>query len=780
MRANSNIRKVFYDDLLDKPKTISQQKYLDAMDYLFPLKTYFQEFLTSSSDEQVENTKKLIDLISFENTNSPPSFLHRIILTLQKEQQSSLKKKARYSRDHVRHIIYLYFIGVLLYSKTVVFNSRIDKEIKDKKRQFSVHTDRNSYAIFSELWSQFSIYHDIGYPIEELSDDDLKPYILQHVVGAYKNYHAGLKSKFSVALVSNLISIIALIKEQDSLNFGDRIYKYIDKDEENIIKASFSVDEINNLLMANSYSNVSSDLGVKLLSAFINAKNIFVIVEDNETSKIINVETYDNYISKAANRKRTKVVSSTTRYFFYGNVRGILEELVQRLFGANGVANLDALTNELIATEKFKDFYTSNAEICNNMNSMAFVTLFHKEYMTANDFFSPKEQTDLFCSASESYKRLGPSIIDEFTDAFNASFIDQIVTGDLNLKEVLNSPNDSITRELIFKSLHFEKLAKKITKDINTRTKKDPKKQCDEKEIYGVMREWISKEKTFRSIHEGFGSDLLPKIRRDIAANESLHNLLHSFEANLDALFSQTLSKCILVTAFLEFDFETTPLQVLTLYNKLKDTILVKEKVIDEVDEYIERVNDYNPPWKNDHGFVSALYYLATVEFNFQLLKEIQENTDLDNDLLNLMFFIKDNKDINSRIQEIKFQASICFPAIFYHNYYPSYAQKSEFREYKNNFHKSPFTYIAVLADSLQNWGRDTNYNPGIANLTNIKPENYYDIEFKESKIFLYVNSKYVSEEEIIKLRKGLKEYLQDIDALLDIKLCEFRQSFIA
>ena len=778
MQKRNDIKVRFLSSLFTNSKVITPSKYKDALDFIFPIKSKFKDFIGATGDEQTELTKYILSLLSSKDFNSPPFFVYRKLLNVQKHEMSLITKRIRYSRDHVKHIIYLYFTGVYIFSQNSHFHNRIFKLINQQKRKFLIGKQKtgynNIYIIFSNLWRNFCLYHDIGYPIEQIGSLSSFPHLEEdekeflnflkgEILPSYKKYHHGLMIQYSIKIISHLLTILSLVHDDCQATFEKQFYLCLHDEEKNKLKASTEESILNNLKNARSYPNLVNPNNIKLISSLLPHDKIFVVFENIKNGDILFLSNYDKSYKVKFKDSNSESIFNIDNVSYYNNSNNIhihfffsesIKEFIEEEFTEKDKKNFKIIQEALYKTNMASGIYAHNQEILNNLSSLIFSNLIEEEYIDNDTFLNVNQTRDPFDTVNAKYTMLVPLVYDEIFKSLKKNIKKKLPQEEL--ESCLRQAPRNIIHELLYKILRVKELGSKFNgKTSNT-------------SYTSFFKTLVNKDSLYKDVIKELKQNLLPEIEDKKEISTALIELCSTLTEKLRKDYETAYGGSPLFQEIEKWDDDNC-IKVNELYKTLETNEFVKKIKLDNIEDIISKVENYGPPWKNDHGFTSAIYYLATAEFNYNFIKTMSDGVYAFN---NLAFFTNEAHSNDELLDKILFEASICFPAIFYHNYYPEHTVND--KDFRNNYNFSPFTYLATLSDVLQNWGREVNYNPGITNLHSFKPDNFYSIEFDNNKIILYINDKYADEKDVCKLKKDFESFLFAFDAILEIRLSQF------
>ncbi len=168
MRPTRNIRETLIRKLFTHPRVTQQEAFLKARPTLFPSGTDFVAFLEAdSTQEMVERAKSILLDLVFTSMCPPPSRLLLNLLSSQEFDKYSYAEGDYIPRDHFVHLVHLYLLGIYLFGHHEKVFHRSASELQ-RYRRAAKADNLNSYELFGVVWSQFVLFHDLGYPLERI------------------------------------------------------------------------------------------------------------------------------------------------------------------------------------------------------------------------------------------------------------------------------------------------------------------------------------------------------------------------------------------------------------------------------------------------------------------------------------------------------------------------------------------------------------------------------------------------------------------------------------
>jgi hypothetical protein len=158
-------------------------------------------------------------------------------LPFQKTFYNLQRKRYFYSdyRDHIRHSLLVFLLGLYLYEKLEPIKNSIDSSIKDdpKNRDFKIDTKEKIRHAFFFRWLIITLYHDIGYVFEHEKGDEKKKALTDNIWKdladeANKVFSAPLSYTFPhknpekyIAVEENIANNFSLLSRNKLTNISD-------------------------------------------------------------------------------------------------------------------------------------------------------------------------------------------------------------------------------------------------------------------------------------------------------------------------------------------------------------------------------------------------------------------------------------------------------------------------------------------------------------------------------------------------------------------------------
>ena len=274
-----NIDKRFYIELFEnKHVKLNEKKYKELYKQIWLCEQYFKEFLlVPDSSLKICFAKKIYTYIqTFNDFIIPNNFTNQIIY----HQQHDLvdDNESYIPQDHIIHSINLYILGVYLFFNFPAFH---------KKLLGTPSIEKNlNYRILSfvKRWRSFSLYHDIGYSLENITNKNgkLKNQSFIEEIST-TSVCDNMVYLYTIRNFSRLIVDISLIERKgiqiNIKNYIDSCCEWIKNDTTNISYDDM-IRELSIVTNPLLLSDISSDYGLKNLLPFIGDSEYLVIIND--------------------------------------------------------------------------------------------------------------------------------------------------------------------------------------------------------------------------------------------------------------------------------------------------------------------------------------------------------------------------------------------------------------------------------------------------------------------------------------------------------------------
>lgn len=200
--------------------------------------------------------------------------------------------------------------------------------------------------------------------------------------------------------------------------------------------------------------------------------------------------------------------------------------------------------------------------------------------------------------------------------------------------------------------------------------------------------------------------------------------------------------------------------------------------------ELTRLIDEYRPGFARgiahfvDHGFAAALIGVALAESFADCAERMREYSGVDAPVgvkaLRVGFCTTEHADDRwLTIEEEMLRGVISF-AIVTHNLYPS-GLPAEFSGYRTSLRRTPFSFLALLSDSLQRWDRRALMNQSRGRVGGLIPGRRFGLEVGERGfIDIWLSDEGLDiKKEFDRLRGTLEEHLEDASSLIRLELSQ-------
>lgn len=765
MKARRNISATLKNSLFISPNPSRyKNEYLAMMDEIFPNKEEFILFLDAENyEKQLLHANNILLRLNYEAFFAPPTRMLFNLLNMETKDLGD-KKSTYFGRDHVVHQVHLYIFGIYVFLYHDVFSENILVLFKNKRnsQDFNIATNNLSYASIKDFivsWKTFTLFHDVGYPIElfakkagskddkVLQEEYLRPF---HSIIKYVSKDLSMRS------LSKIIAVYRLLQNQSGFVFGslrakwhgDECEKYkeyvlIDKvygiETVRIITAIFGKEKIIPVLC---------DKNEMPLMAFPANSTAPVLSEECRRTTV--VKNFENNMHSPYQRE--SFTFSNYRWKYYLNPTEIdINKIISNLF-------LDA--SQLIDFENtIKTIYAQTA----SLYSMVISDVSFKQYCF--DIYMTLYRSSGYWKLDAEDERnsfiyhLG-YIMDEMQINFPEKIAQTIKKMMLERRQsngVNSGIYDKVEDYLTSVGVSLKDLSTKITEQIKSE---------------------IIKQARFR--------ENLEDIRCSVGEEIQVHAIKSTFCFEEEIVIDkQGTKKNLIKYSQLCFPDFTNISMPTTNIDFLKN--MVEHKILSSGLEN-GAIANYDPGHgaKYDHGVAAGFLIMTMADIYMQIgnfesqdtslagiksLEQKKAHTDLKK-LLNISMGIDYQSDYIKFAYKNMF-VEACY-AVLIHNIYPE-RLGDKFVNYRTELGKQAFAYFATLMDSLQFWDRKTNINMAERELPYATYAQNLNIEIKNSKIQISEADRRLNIADIIKKRKqDLDLYLESASRYIDLNLSEF------
>jgi hypothetical protein len=750
MRIKNNITRTLKKALFEAPNPPRYNKeYHDLMDFIFPGKELFVAFLDEENFEQQTNlAEKILLRLSYDSFFAPPTRLLFNVLIME-TQIAGEKKEGYIGRDHFVHLVHLYLLGIYLFLYHHIFNENILVLFKNKRSKINIPSQHLSRSILKDsvvAWRYFVLFHDISYPIEYfLGNKEVSLEKRGSYLKAYNKIAKSIGKDLSLRSLSKFIGVYKLIKNASEFSFENLIIPHVNDETKTILeeKTKAGFNQIEKIYGYETIRSVYSIFDRKNILPVLYEKNTMLpILIYVPTSSGGDFEVYKTiHFNNNSSLKKLITINDgpfDKDYFYLKNH--------QWGFFIDKTITLHSLVNDIFPNITLDDFDKT-------INYIHDLTSSHYTMVISDSSFKQY----CFDIYTVLYKLVGYLNSEDNISEKNMNF-DHLasVIGNIG-REIPSKISD------IIKNLLNDKL-----KNIDFENDMDEQSSLSE-----IVLSYLSK---ISDNYDGFASAIAIPLKSEIQMQYELKKNLDKIRVSIGGVFK---SKRIKTKISLNIKNSTIHKEKLLA----EDNTLVND-IIDNINRRTSKMNlesfakvlEYKPHYPKiresffDHGINSCIVFLSVINIYEQLLN-IKKDPDFQK-LLKVAIGLdveKDKKYVDYKFRDI-FSES-CF-AILTHNIYPKYSFNPGFR---TKLESSPFSYFAILTDSLQQWDRKFLVNQGLNELPYSTLSKSFNIEVVNKKIRISeYDARLNIQKSLLNLKNGIDDFLEKASDYIELNLAEF------
>lgn len=780
----NDIRSRFDKNLFSNSIHKKRKDFKNIDSIIFPIEKGFHNFLQKSKEEQVEISKYLLCDLSFSTFASPPNVFIRNLLSLQDEENTISTESNYYPRDHVIHKVYLYLLGIYLYTYSDLFFTKINNKLSRIKKKYSL-SKKDNFSLFSSIWKHFSTFHDIGYPVERMNVTALTPHINEHIIPDLKNIKECYVDEMILRIVANLVSISTVTSVKESFDFKSQVYDHIAEEDKLELNKQLTGDLLERLLKSRPYIHLNSLKHARLVSILSDECNIISVVEDAVTGELLIICSLDGSVRinlldcKNADKvyKEAFLNDQTSqkyllKFYLINSEYSVLNPMKES-YGDDFAKDLQAIRTEVEQNKLYDTYQSGSDNISDMLNFIAYSIITSSKFVDykSKDRYKKKDFIDVIQDSFNELEVKYPEMIGKQVELEIAK---RIKSGSYQFSNIIrtNKPGD-VYKKIIFSTFEFDSIQSKTFKDIKKNILSDvtySKNNVDKLKIdlSKTFDKHFLNNELYKKLITNIESEIAPLVESKLRASNSMSGLFSHLKPSLVRILSNAIDKCFIFELIAGCNYEETTDLHRIFKESLKSVVL--DKVTKEDKELYERiVISFKPNWGIDHGFFSSLVYLGNLELVHNVLEIINkgELSVKDKKLVDLIFFNNSLCNYNELINEVLLCAEICFRSILLHNFYPDVTD--EFKDFAHDINTNPFTYFSALCDGLQMGGRPVQYNKGIKDFKGFKPDDYYDIEVLSDKISVFINKDYIDDFKLSDISSKMSGYLKNFNSFIKL-----------
>lgn len=771
---NTLLQMLFYRPLPQRSKSL-KDIYVFFKPRIFPGENNFIRFLEADTlDEQVQYAIEILKRLSFESNFPPPYNALLDVLSIENAEKNIEYKHQHIARDHFLHVSYLYMLGIYIFFYDKLFFEKIKDEYRyERKNHDYENKEHDCIKDFISAWKYFCLYHDVGYSIEKLSTTENLGLVetLQNFSFSFKkgSILKELVISSTIKAFSHLVILKHIINNSYSfLNKNNVLFERIincavisyskkgsERENNTFSDIIGSYGAIDWLLLDKMYSNNCLKIALSVFSRtdFIvlafnknNGKQAFCLTPDSGGSHSVHI--FDGC-------RRTPTISEiikTPELVFY-------DDYSNSSYGFQFYLN----------TRTDYGLLSSKASYSPDLNTV--VAMLPDEFVTEYVRINSEQDMRNFHYRVYSYFNDYISCIEKNSDLY--AFMH-------TLKEELESTIYNKSMELVFsnetKEKIFDAFFERLSVDIQSKINGKSISANEDLDISAYVREYVSiiSEELEKFIISKDNTSAFQKFKMKFILEES--NVINSnleFRISMLSLYSKLLRKNFDLfnkhNSNLYFDYKARKLSfdMANFGNIICNKFNRAFSVFQENTTVCEIVENYNVPFGNkyDHGVVSSYFYAFVSDiFNETITGANREQEKL----LALAFnFSPDIIEMKNRLVSnySHIQEDVFF-ALFIHNISPKYFN-DKYKKYRTSI-DDPFSYLGMLADSLQQWNRPHTIHPSVLDIVpNIDASNEYDIQIEDDFVVVYETNNKDIQKKLARNIASFEQYLRNPDAFV-------------
>ncbi len=748
MRTNNNINNNLKKRLFESPNPPRyKREYNELKEFIFPSMDLFIAFLDEENfEQQTFLAEKILLRLSYDSFFSPPTRLLFNVLSME-TLISGEKKQGFIGRDHFVHIVHSYLLGVYMFLYHQIFNENIMSLFKKKRSIVAInsnHLNRSTFKDFIVSLRYFVMYHDISYPIEymlgnENIDDEVKELFLK----AFTNIPKSIGKDLSLRSLSKFIAVYKLVRHDSEFSFKTQIILHIEEEQDKaLIKDKENYCQIEKVYGYETFRTVysifeKSNICSVLYEKRSNLPYLIFIPKEGNNVEIVKTKHYSENITlkkliqnPLAPYDKDHFNLKNYEWGFFINPELTLKKLVEEIFPNLSFDEFDK-TIEYIhdLTSSHLSMVISDSSFKQYCFDIYMVIYKLVGYLNLDD--KSKVQDKYFSHLSDIISDLGKEIPTKIGNILASLLNEKSDNIDFeNDMEDEKNMDSIVLKYLKYISKTYKGLAQKIASPLKSeiQTQYELKKNLDK--IRDAISEYFDTNK------------IEPSYIPDIKNNSINHTKLTSKTNGV----------------------------VFTIIKYFKQKS--KKVELDSFEDILKYKPDYFKDRKKffDHGVNSGLIFLSILDIYENLM-----NIDSD-DKLRKLLKVAIGIDIEYEKNYIEYKSedifSETFFAIIVHNLYPKYLLK---KEYRTKLENNPFTYFAILMDSLQHWDRKYQVNQGFNELPYNTLSRGFNIEIKNNRIRISeFDARLDMQKRLTILKNGINEYLEKASDFIELNLAEY------
>jgi hypothetical protein len=820
----ANIKLTILSKLFLKPNpTCNKREFNQLLDFIFPIKQDFINFLKEKNYELVEQyAQKILLALSYNTFAAPPS---RLLINIHNMEAGTPNENYDdfISRDHFVHLVHLYLFGIYIYFYHTTLNSSINYHYKYIRHRNYISHDITLLTVrdFIISWRYFVLYHDIGYPIEKFTSEkrgiktsDKKRFTytepinhiakslnkdilmrgLSKLIMIYQNSVFDKNNSFENTVINYLIEEGDLIDDMTDKQVEDLLNDSFNKRKKNAIISSWISNNVNVYNSPESEKN-NLEFITKYYIGFKDSSLIRKLYSYKDIEQIINVIDYKNIVIVVKDKlteipvticiplNDSDLANSTWRYIYL---------IPKKVLGQNALVNIfnSYQSDNIFAKSIFENSnYISEYYV---VSKISIYDNFLNEILTSNK--TEHKSSDEINKID--FKKIADHIVDECP--FKIDMIKdknglerysfELYITLYEFLGYLGEDKDDIKMQAYFNNLKkvVEPLVKDLPEKAGIYLKEFLEKNIDKENLIDDIRSKPISKILHKTLERGKIKTILKlcnyiesKLSND---NKKLYDRISDIAVFKRDLL-EALNKFLPDITDIKYEVDSNTFNYKDFYDK---TFLEKNKLIFQLlskklknnnFSSINEIQNYIPEYVNpkeidqkfvDHGFASAILFSRIIEHLDESFLAAKENKTINN-FLTLGLGLNLNSMRKNYLNRYHLLLADVLFAVLVHNLYPKELKNKNFR---TDLDKDPLAFLAILADSLQPWDRKFSVNQAITKLPYGTYSTNFNIIVEGSTLKIVENDKRM---DLIKrfktLKTDLEKYLIMKNVIIELSL---------
>lgn len=778
-----SIRRTLLQNLFLRPRPVERESFLASRTQLFPSEPDFLAFLQTDSEQEMTQRARtiLLDLI-FSARCPPPSHLIVNLLATQQERLHVVTEGDYVPRDHFVHLVHLYLLGIYLFAYHPSLHRRCHADLTRERRRATVNGPLafiSPYELFSVVWKQFVLYHDLGYPLERLPPAERDTPDGKKWLRPFQKVIKSLHKDISFKAIARITVARSLLEEHQTSTFDETFLahlSYLKRDGDRYVPrqddypdASNDAAELTKWMTATSLPHVNGprDLSIVLsvvpkleFCAYLEApdgSSHLAVVGPFESAKYVSgppnylpgrVRKLAGTYSEQEVLLKGHVPRSDYRWHYFALAPGrAVEEAIDKLIPSTRRKAFDLLAKDVEARDDYRSERAKAVDNAPRLTAIVYLTILHLRGYLAHD--DEEEDARAFQRAERLLKAVYdtretaigkiPSLIGRAYESFAKGIVRDNSASILKMLETEGgiAAADSMLARL---QKAQTQIAKSVAADVEREISTPLVLRRSVRECTNAIRETIIKVVAGRRAAPSQSAELFTEHFSLAKALAEAKNLSTRLDARLERRGLGPLLD------------------------------LAKGYLPDWVKQ-----DDANFPDKKDfidHGFASAAVLLTAGREFEACISTIEAGKAK---LLEIAFGMLPKQP--QQLAELKLDHALLVThtaeAVALHNLYPSFLTGKR-GAYRTRMPEQAFAFLAILADSLQKWDRRCLMKEAPSRVDTFVPGSRYDIRIRDSSIYIRMtNDRLDVRKQAADLRSSLAHYLQDGDSLIRLQLEE-------